>query len=246
MENEELIQKYILGTLNKTEQKQFDSLLETDPEFVKAVAEFENVHAAITSHEKDVLKSQLQTLEATQNDSETIEKPSRSYKRFIVAAILILFFGLIGNYIIQQANANETLYATYFEPYPNALQPITRGESIETTLSPALRAYENGNFERAIAEFDVVLADQKKPNVDVLFYKAMSLLNLGKEKEAIAILRTIKQSKTRFTPQIYWYGTLIHIKFDENGKALKALEYMDKIQTTFKSKERAILKEKLK
>lgn len=245
MEKDELIQKYAHGRLSEIEQQTFDELLKSDPEFEKAVAEYDNVQAAIASHERVVLKKQLQQLEATQETRNTTEKPSRNYKRLAVAIVLILFFGLVSNYFIQLGNSNETLYATYFEPYPNALKPVTRNATSENPLHDALYAYESQEYEKAITEFDEVLKTNSAQKTEILFYKAMSLLNLGKEQEAIVILRTIKHSTTKFTPQIYWYGALIHIKFDEDEKALKALKYMDKIQTTFKIKERKVLKEKL-
>lgn len=245
MEKDKLIQKYAHGRLNEIEQQTFDTLLKSDLEFVKAVAEYENVQAAIASHEKTALKKQLQQLETAQEAKDTPKKPSRNYKRLAVAIVLILFFGLVSNYFIQQGNSNETLYVTYFEPYPNALKPVTRSATSEDPLHNALYAYELQEYEKAITEFDTVLAMQDNPNVDVLFYKAMSLLNLGKEQEAIVLLRTIKHSTTKFTPQIYWYGALIHIKLDENEKALKALKYMDTIETNYKAEERKVLKTKL-
>jgi len=244
MEQEALIQKYIQGILNEAEQTQFEALLKNDLDFAKKVAQHKNVHEAIKANEKDQLKSHLQQLEAQQN--ETSKNTSRRNIRLAIAIVLLLFFGLIGNYIIQQANSHETLYTTYFEPYPNALQPVTRGQGNDSMLSKATEAYEAKKYEEAIEAFDTILASQESKNVEVLFYKAMSLLNLGKETEAIAILRDIKHAETRFTPQIYWYGALIHIKFKEEEKALKALEYMDRILTTYKNAERTILKAKLK
>ena len=245
MKHEELIQKYIQGTLSTAEQTQFDALLKDDLDFAKKVTEHENVHAAIKANEKDDLKTHLQQFEAKQNETHTSKKPFNKNIRLAIAVVLLLFFGLIGNYIIQQANMNETLYATYFEPYPNALQPITRGQSDGTLITDAMIAYEAKNYEDAIKVFDIIQAGFDNPSTEISFYKAMSLLNLGKENEALDILREIKHAKTRFTPQIYWYGALIHIKLDENEKALKALTYMDRIKTTFKSKEREILKAKL-
>lgn len=245
MEQEALIQKYIQDSLNETEQQQFDTLLASDADFAKQVAEAENLHKAIKASEKDVLKSRLQELEATDAELDVSKTRKSRNIRFAIAIVLLLGFGLLGNYFIQQANFHETLYATYFEPYPNALQPVTRGELQTDLLSEATQAYEAKDYEKANATFDLVLAGQDNPNVEVLFYKAMSLLNLKKETEALDILRSIKHTETRFTPQIYWYGTLIHIKFKEYEKSLKALAYMDKIQTTFKAKERAALKEKL-
>lgn len=246
MEQEELIQKYIQGTLNTAEQVQFDALLQNDLDFAQKVTEHKNLHSAIKATEKDDLKAHLQQLEATQNESDTSKKPFNKNIRLAIAVVLLLFFGLIGNYIIQQANMNETLYATYFEPYPNALQPITRGQQDADVFSKATQAYESRDYEKSVQLFDVVLAGLDNPSTDILFYKAMSLLNLGKETAALDILREIKHKKTRFAPQIYWYGALIHIKFDENEKALKALEYMDTLETTFKNKERSVLKSKLK
>lgn len=244
MEKEELIQKYTHGRLNEAEQQEFDALLKNDPEFVKAVAEYENVQAAITSHEKDVLKSQLQDLEAT--SVETPVKPSRNYKRLAIAIGLILFFGLLSNYFIQLGNTSETLYATYFEPYPNALVPVTRSNDNLDPLVSAFYAYEIQEYELAIQKFDGILKNSPAQKTEILFYKAMSFLNLGNEQKAIEILRSIKHEKTRFAPQIYWYGALIHVKLNENDKALKALQYMDSQQMTFKAKERNVLKNSLK
>ncbi|WP_298423447.1 hypothetical protein [uncultured Kordia sp.] len=245
MEKDELIQKYIHGRLNETEKGKFDALLKNDPEFVKAVAEFKNVQAAISSHEKDELKSQLQQLEAIQENTTITVKPSRNYKRLAIAIGLILFFGLIGNYFIQLGNSNETLYATYFEPYPNALAPVKRSNDVSSTLTDALYAYEIEDYTLAIEKFEEVSDINEIQKTEISFYKAMSFLNLGNEEEAISILRSIKHDTTRFSPQIYWYGALIHIKLNENEKALKALKYMDNQNMSFKSKEREILKEKI-
>jgi len=242
MENEHLIQKYHSGNLSDAEQQQFDDLLKTNPEFATAVAEYENMHAAIASHEKAALKSQLQQFEATQNTT----KPAKNYKRLAIAIAVILFFGLIGNYFIQQANIHETLYVAYFEPYPNALEPVTRGQNSTSLISNAMKAYEDGNYEKTIETLDIIQAGLDNPSTEISFYKAMSFLNLGEENQALAILREIKHRETKFTPQIYWYGALIHIKLKENEKALKALEYLDEIQTTYKTKEREVLKAKLR
>ncbi|MFK7748061.1 MAG: tol-pal system YbgF family protein [Kordia sp.] len=245
MKPEELIQKYIQGTLNTAEQVQFDALLKNDLDFAQKVTEYENVHVAIKANEKSDLKSHLQQLEASQSKTDISKKPFYKNIRLAIAVVLLLLFGLIGNYIIQQATMNETLYTTYFEPYPNALQPVTRGPSDGMLLTDATRAYEAKNYEEAIKTFDIIQAGHDNPNTEISFYKAMSLLNLGKEKAALNILRTIKDRKTRFTPQIYWYGALIHIKLDENEKALKALKYLDTLETTYKTNERNILKSKL-
>ncbi|AXG70646.1 type III secretion low calcium response chaperone LcrH/SycD [Kordia sp. SMS9] len=245
MEHEELIQKYIQDSLSEAEKTQFEALLQDDLTFAKKVAEHENIHKAIKAAEKQQLKSHLQQLETTQSEQKPLRTPFQKNTRLAIAVVLLLFFGLMGNYIIQQANVNENLYATYFEPYPNALQPVTRGQNDSDLLSIATQAYEAKNYEKAIETFDLIQAGFDNPSTEISFYKAMSLLNLGNEQESLDILREIKHRKTRFTPQIYWYGALIHVKFEENEKALKALEYMDEIQTTFKSKQRAIIKEKL-
>ncbi|KAB8155031.1 hypothetical protein EZY14_003890 [Kordia sp. TARA_039_SRF] len=246
MEHEALIQKYIQDSLNEAEKAQFEALVESDADFALKVAEFENVHAAIKANEKAQLKSHLQQLEATQNDEVPAKKTVKKTIRLAIAVAILLVLGLIGNYFMQQATLNETLYATYFEPYPNALAPVTRTQETPTEALPkAMRLYEDGKHQEAFDLISDITKGQENPETDVLFYQAMCLLNLQQETEALNILREIKHSKTRFTPQIYWYGALIHIKFKENEKALKALEYMDEIQTTFKSKEREILKQKL-
>ncbi|WP_146169768.1 hypothetical protein [Kordia periserrulae] len=246
MEPEELIQKYIQDSLNEAEKVQFETLLKSDAAFAQKVTEFENVHAAIKANEKAELKSHLQQLEANENMSNPTKKTVKKSIRLAIAVVILVVIGLIGNYFMQQANLNETLYATYFEPYPNALAPVTRGQETPAEALPkAMRLYEDGKYQEAFDMISEIIKSQENPETDVLFYQAMCLLNLQQETEALNILREIKHKETRFTPQIYWYGALIHIKFKENEKALKALQYMDEIQTTFKSKEREILKQKL-
>ena len=245
MKHEELIQKYVQETLNEEEQQLFSNLLQQDTNFAQAVTEYENIHKAIKFEEKQKLKSHLQNIEATVALETNESKPSRNYKKLAIAVVLILFFGLLGNYIVQQSNRHETLYATYFEPYPNALLPVTRSETNASELAAAIRSYEAKDFEKAATQFEAILAKQNQPDVEIWFYKAMSLLNAGKDNEALDALRTIKHSETRFTPQIYWYGALLHVKFKENEKALKALQYMDSINTTYKKAAREVLKAEL-
>lgn len=242
MEKEELIQKYIKDTLTEAEQLQFDSYMESDLDFAAMVAQHTNVHKAINAHETEDLKAHLQNLEAKQTEKSS----NVGYKKWIISAVLVLCLGLAGSYFWQQTQFHENLYETYYSPYPNALQPITRGNSADNVLTKAFKAYENEDYETALTELNSILESQENPNEDLIFYKGMALLNQGKENAALDELRKLKFSKTKFLPQVYWYGALIHLKFKEEEKTIKALEYMNTLQTSFKAKERKIILEKLR
>ena len=243
MKKDEWIQKYKQGKLTNAEKLEFQALVQNDAEFSKDLAEYEKMQRAISAHEKDVLKARLQQLETTQET--TLPKSTKNYKRLAIAIVLILCVGLIGNYFLQQANRSENLYATYFEPYPNALVPVTRTDGEISQKSAAMYAYETKNYEKAIEILDTLLQHTNDQRNAIVFYKAMSLQNLNRVEEAVVILEELKTTETQFLPQVYWYSALISIKQKQYEKALENLKFLDELATAYKEKERKFLKMKL-
>ena len=62
---------------------------------------------------------------------------------------------------IQQLNT-EQLYAQYFEPYRNVVQPIVRGENKTDTKSKAFQAYETKNYEDALKYFNTLMRTKSR------------------------------------------------------------------------------------
>jgi len=244
MTNETLIQKQLQGQLSNEQMNQFNTLMETDNAFAKAYEEQHSLKKAIAANERNTLKKQLQSLE--QGDQTSTSSKNPLTKWLAIAAVIAI--ALIGStYFFQDlGNASKSgteLYATYYEAYPNVLQPVTRGNTPEDELSEAFLAYENGAYEDAATSFKIAL-DQKEDQ-DVRFYYAMSLLNSGDTQSALPILDTIAQSDSRFSPQSYWYIALSQLQSENKESAKDNLLQLDALDSGFKTQKIEDLLEQL-
>lgn len=234
MEKEVLIQKYNRGELTPLEEAEFKRLLKTDTEFKALFKEFTDVNKVIESLEKDELKAQLKKLEN--------KTKQNNLKKWLIAASVIIFLGLGSSYyFIEKQDTSATLYATYFDVYPNVLAPVVRGEEELQPLSKAMLAYENGQYDKALELLETILVTNKNENIR--FYKAMCLLNKSKTEDALLELNNLEE--TKFKQQVLWYKALIYLKQDNIKKSKEKLKEAIRIKHFFKLKEAKLLLEKI-
>lgn len=227
MENEQLIHDYINDRLSPTDKEAFENKLATDTGFASEVKEYKDVKNAIRENERSGLKSILQDLES----KEATTSFSKRYRHIYIAAAVIIF-AIIGSQFLQKGSSNQDLYASFYQPYPNTLQPVTRGEEGSNDLSKAFQAYEANDFKKAATLFDASL--KANYNTDVLFYKAMSLYNIGKQSEAANLLNKLKKDNTNYTPQIYWYSALLDLKNNNIQRAKEQLDSLTQLNSGYK------------
>jgi len=104
--------------------------------------------------------------------------------------------------------STEDLFVENFEPYRNIIQPIVRGESINTIEYRAFVSYENNEYYKAINLFNSVKNPSKS---SILFYKSMCYLATNNSSEAIKILlpiatnKNLKASEIGFKEKANWY-----------------------------------------
>lgn len=244
MENDQLIQNYINQKLSEQEVQDFEERLSSDPSFATQVQDYRNVQNAIKENERTNLKAMLQDLEVQEGDRQ--EEPVSFTKKYrhIYAAAAIIIFSIIGFQFLEQGPTNQDLYASFSQPYPNTLKPITRGEETTDELSKALQAYEAEDYKSASTRLDRVL--QSNPNPDILFYKAMSLYNDGKQQEATAALNMLKNKNTNYTPQVYWYSALLALKNDNTQLAREQLDSLSMLNSGYKDAAVKRIKKELK
>lgn len=228
MNNDILISKYIKGKLTSEEQQEFDNLIQNNPDFKLEVEEYRDIHQAFKQKENEDLKDFLRSIDKAQKPLET--NKNTKLIAFLTAACLI-----IGAFLfLNRTPSPDEMYAAYYEPYPNVLQPIVRGEA--QASSEAFRAYENKNY----AEAEVAFAELLKTNSDanLEFYYAMTLLNQDKFEEAKRILNRLKSKEQDFLAETYWYSALIALKQNDLVLAKKELEALSNINSMFKQKDR--------
>ncbi|MGC6431969.1 MAG: hypothetical protein ACON5F_13065 [Jejuia sp.] len=231
MKSEKLIAKYVKGELTSEEQKEFDNLINTNPDFKLEVEEYRDIHQAFKIKESEDLKGYLKSIDET-------EKPPKTNKYGKLIAFLTAACLIIGAFFfLDRTPSPDEMYASHFEVYPNVLQPIVRGET--ATSSDAFRAYENKNYNDAEVAFQNLLKTNKDVNLE--FYYAMTLLNQNKFDQAKAILYNLKSKQQDFLAETYWYSALVAIKQNNFISAKKDLETLTNIDPSFKQKDREAL-----
>ena len=230
MTNPELIDRYFEGSLTDEERKKFEELLEVDPDFKEEFLFQKDLKAVIEDNKRKELKTYLQEVEGKMSNKIVLPFIKREW---LVAASLALTLA-IGTWGVKNSfyPSNERIYNTYYDPYINTVQPITRGSNTLSIEYRAFVAYESGDFHKAINLFSSV----KNPDRSyILFYKAMCYMSLDKLDEAMPILENIiaKNGKSandlEWSNKANWYMALCHIKKDQDEQALfylnRLLEY---------------------
>ena len=238
MNKEDLLQKYFKSTLSQKEEEQFNSLLEIDDDFKATYEEYNNFNLAFKSHEADALKSYLKSLDSRQKIRQ-LKWYQNTKLIYLAAAILV--FALCIPFLVK-AKIND-FYDDYYEVYPNVEQPIVRGAE-ETEINTAFTAYEANKYSIAIDAFQNILEEDNNPNYR--FYYAMSLLNNDQSDLALKELSQIESIDFDYQNEVLWYTALIQLKNNETNQAIAKLNELENSGSSFKSKERKVILQKLK
>ena len=224
MKNHDLIDRYFENSLSPKEQKLFNDLLQNNLEFMKEFQFQKDLKKIISLKQQEDLKSTLVEIESrSQKNSKLMLVP----KKWLVAASFLILTSL-GIWGLQNTYfpSNEAIYADYFEPSRNTIQPIVRGENLNTIEYRAFVAYESQNYHKAINLFNSV---ESPDAVYIRFYKGISYLAIDKPQEAIELLKPIsKQNKLDgkekdFNKKAQWYLALAYIKINDEQNAITEL-----------------------
>ncbi|WP_026953599.1 tetratricopeptide repeat protein [Algoriphagus vanfongensis] len=212
-DQEVLIDGYLSNTLTALQKQEFDKLMSEDRQFAEEVAFYEKMKLAIRLEEREKLKARFNIL----------EQPSNNRKTWWYAAAAMLVLGIMGWWGLTQFSLNpENLYYSYFEPYPNIVEPIVRSDAEQSGLSAqAFEWYEKGEYEKASEAF-ATLHEEHQAAAD-LFYQAISLMALDRSAEAIPMLKQQKEEDS-FYEAAQWYLALAYLKEGQESQARSCLE----------------------
>lgn len=225
MKNHDLIDRYFENSLSPKEQILFNDLLQNNLEFKTEFLFQKDLKKIIAVKQQEDLKSTLIEIEGrSQKNSRLILIP----KKWMVAASLLIVTSL-GIWGIKSSYfpSNEAVYEDYFEPSRNTIQPIVRGENLNTIEYRAFVAYEAQNYHKAINLFNSV---ENPDKVYINFYKGISYLAINKTEEAIGLLKPISELNNLegmnkgFNKKAQWYLALAYIKINDEQNAATELE----------------------
>ena len=242
MDKELLLYNYFANQLTDDEQLLFDELLEKDPEF-KAQFEFESdLKRVINKNQNQNLMQKLIGFEKEIKE-KTKSNPSKpGFKVWSIAASIGLLLGLGWIAYITFSGADyDNLYAANFETYPNTVYTITRSDGDQSLEREAFAAYEANDYERAAADFLDLKTQGGSAHTD--FYLAQSYLHLGRDQEAIEILKSVIIGNMEFKAEAHWYLALAYLRSKDRLKAVATLKHLSENFDYKKEKAQALLAE---
>lgn len=246
MDKKVLIEKYVQGILSEEERLEFDTLLGVDKGFSEEVAFHTNLKRVTEVEDEENFRGMLDEFEEEIRNVEgneitrAKEKKGLFDRRWLVAASVILLLGLGVFYNLNQPVSSTDLYMNYFEPYPNVVQPVVRGDET-SAVSEAFEAYENGRFEEALTRFTDL--QETKGDSYYLFYRANALLNLERPNEAIVLLREFATTDDKLADRSGWYLAMAYLQLDDKEQAKIELEKVVESNAYNASKAKELLAE---
>lgn len=165
----------------------------------------DDLKMVLRQRERTQLKAELQLLEKRQKKG-----PAKLRKLYYTIgalaaaaaiALLIIFVGLP-----RFAPSPGDLFAQYFEPTPNILDPTERGQeitTIDTSSEQTELAFGSGSPTSTAKAEQALIAD---------FYAANDKLSEGQAAEAIPLLTPLAGQDSDFGQAASWYLALAYLK----------------------------------
>ena len=242
MDKELLLYNYFANQLTEDEQLLFDELLKNDMDF-KAQFEFEkDLKRVIKEYVNADLKEKLVGYEKEISAKDKSNPSKWRFKNWSIAASITLLIGLgwIGFKSLSGPDY-DNLYQDNFEGYPNTVYTISRGDGDTSKERDAFAAYEAGEYEKAVTAFQELRSTGGISHGD--FYQALSYLQLGKNAQAIDLLKNVILNDEAFKAEANWYMALAYLKDSDKVNAVATLKKHVADFNYNKNKAEALLRE---
>ena len=245
------LERYLLDRMDMPEKQRFEDALQQSRALREDLALQQDIMQGIQLHGSQDMKHILQGVEQEMNstpptpqarsspsrtsaqspvsDLGTRRKPSgRPLLTWLAVAASVLMVVLLGYLLVRNGPADtQVLYAAYYEPYPNIINPAQRsGDDTKATVPErAVRAYEAGQYAEAIALFGQ--SDAVSSNAGFAFYHALSYLGAEQPTEAISLLKPLAQDeRVLFYEPARWYLALAYLNTDQSDAAVPYLKQL--------------------
>ncbi len=210
MDKDELINGYFEGSLSESQLEEFNSLLEKDVAFTSEFEFQKELQDSLKKQERQEIKELFSNLKDENGKTETKVIKLRPW---LAAASIALLAGLAWWFLFNTGEINtEELYAANFAPYDNVIQPIERGDQLEDLKTKAFTAYENEEYPKALELFKELQGKHNEAYIE--FYKAMVLMQLNKQEEAIPLLEGYIEKGGELKDRASWYLALAYLKLN--------------------------------
>ncbi len=240
------IEDFLFQRLPPHEQEAFAQRMAVDAELAREVRLHAEAINGIRMASRKMLKQQLREVEERIAAKEATARlrTGRLFPGWIwqAAATVVLLLGGVFYYLVNRSSKEDELFLRYYEPYPNVIASVNRGEEPRDEKARALQAYERGDYHLASQTLEALHA--KLPtDVAITFYLGQAYLGDNQTEKAVQSLRELAKSSNDFSLQAQWYLSLLYLKQHELPKARPLLETLSKEEGTYGTKAKALLRE---
>ena len=208
-----LIDDFLAGRLDAKGKVEFQQR-RLDPEF-EAELDF---YQSLKNTQVDAGRSHLRSA-FEEWDREQPKVPSHRKIRtaWAIAATAVILIGIGLMIFVRPEPTLDNLYATYYQSYPNLIDPLQKGDSNDAVSIS--QYYELENYENALA---------LTPDSIQLFYAGLSFLATDQIDRATSCFEVIVVEEAhRFQKAAQWYLALSYLRNEELNKARSILETIE-------------------
>lgn len=211
------IDRYVTNQMNKEERTEFEKRMRDHVALAESVHMHRDVLVGVEYYFLKELKQEL-----INSDQQKPKSKIRTYLA-IAASILLLAGAGITFYFLNIGVDSDSLFITYFEPYPNIVAPVTRS-SESSSYEEVMQLYETEQYAEAIPKLNELI--QNHPDsVELVFYRGISYLGVDQPKNAATdFTAVIKASKKAFLEPSYWYLGLSQLKIGKIEEAQSSFQ----------------------
>jgi TolA-binding protein len=179
--------------------------------------------------------------------SPTVDGHKKNFnKRLFVRYISLSAAALVGIFMLIRTllpvSNPENLFNSYYKPF-DAVSPITRSinNNESEIYSSAINSYKTGDYQGAVAGFDLVLS--KEPlSGQSRFLLGLSQLALENYASAINLLSDVADGSGEYVKEAKWYLGLSYLKTGDNQKAQDCFRYLARSDGFYRERSEKILR----
>jgi len=242
MENEnfELFEAYISETLTVEEKQAFEERLNTDLRVKEAFELYTETYHFLEQEIRHKVRNESFVKIIKQADKTHFEELAKDTTKvikmkpwmYIVAASVVLLFGIL---FTRKSVPTYDQFVSY-----ESLE-LTVRSTMDVSVVKAEKAFNSKNFTEALFHLNTIL--EKHPsNNELLLYKAISLLELGRYEEADMIFKDLYQGYSVFKNKALWWAALGKLKQKDNEACKKLLKAVPKEAEDYKLAQKLLKK----
>ena len=215
-EDRQKIEAYLRGNLSPEEKQDFEARIASDSELAEEVRHQAGQQELFRAGRRMQMMQQLQEVEAS------IQSGRKRNRRLLALAATLLLLFLAARFFFQTPPSNEDLYKEHFELY--LLGGPQRDNAPPTPYDKAWEAYQNSDFQAALAYFDTVSTSHPDyPSIQL--YRAVSNMGQGLHERAITQLQTITNTEGHpFVEEALYYLGLSQLRLEHTEEAAASFE----------------------